>query len=74
MSLAKAIELGAIDDATQDLAAAVGEADCIVLCTPVGMFEQMLVQMAPALKPGAIVTDVGSTKRAVADFAAQLSS
>ena len=35
MTLAKAIEIQAIDEATQDLASAVREADCIVLCTPV---------------------------------------
>src|SRR5438045_571225 len=69
MTLAKAIEMQAIDEATQDLAAAVREADCIVLCTPVGMFEELLVQMAPDLKPGAVVTDVGSTKRSVVERA-----
>jgi prephenate dehydrogenase len=69
MTLAKAIEVGAIDDATQDLAAAVREADCVVLCTPVGLFEQLLIQMSPNLKPGAIVTDVGSTKRSAVEFA-----
>src|SRR5436309_14753989 len=63
MTLAKAVEMQAIDEPTQDLAIAVGEADCVALCTPVGLFEELLVQMSPALKPGAIVTDVGSTKR-----------
>ncbi len=69
LTLAKAVEAGAIDDATQDLAAAVSEADCIILCTPVGLFEQLLLQMAPALKAGAIVTDVGSTKRSAVNLA-----
>src|SRR5256885_16438567 len=69
MTLAKAIEMQAIDEATQDLASAVREADCIVLCTPVGMFEQLLVQMAPALKPWAGVKDVGSLQRAVCELA-----
>ena len=71
MTLAKAIEMGAIDEATQELATAVREADCVVLCTPVGMFEQLLIQMSPALKPGAIVTDVGSTKRSTVESAAK---
>ena len=72
ITLAKAIEIGAIDDATQDITQAVREADCVVLCTPVGLFEGLLVQMAPALKPGAIVTDVGSTKRSVVASAGRL--
>jgi prephenate dehydrogenase len=69
LTLAKAVEVGAIDDATQDLAAAVGEADCVILCTPVGLFERLLLQMAPALNAGAIVTDVGSTKRSAVELA-----
>src|SRR5947208_11432215 len=72
MTLAKAIELQAIDEATQDLAAAVREADCIVLGTPVGLFEELLSRMAPELKPGAIVTDVGSTKRSVVELAQKI--
>src|SRR5206468_13008127 len=72
MTLAKAIELQAIDEATQDLAAAVREADCIVLGTPVGLFVELLTRMAPELKPGAIVTDVGSTKRSVLELAQKI--
>ena len=72
MTLARALEMGAIDHGTQDLTAAIREADCVILCTPVGLFEQLLVQMSPALKPGAIVTDVGSTKRSTVAAATQL--
>jgi prephenate dehydrogenase len=72
ITLGKAIEMLAIDEATQDLTQAVREADCVVLCTPVGLFDELLVQMAPALKPGAIVTDVGSTKRSVVSSARKL--
>jgi len=39
-----------------------GEADCILLALPVGDTEAVLRQLAPYLKPGAIVTDAGSTK------------
>jgi prephenate dehydrogenase len=72
ITLGKAIELKAIDEATQDLGHAVREADCIILCTPVGLFPELLCQMAPLVKPGAIVTDVGSTKRSVVDLAQKL--
>jgi prephenate dehydrogenase len=39
-----------------------GQADCILLAVPVGETESVLGQLAPHLKPGAIVTDAGSTK------------
>jgi len=72
MTLGKAIEMSAIDQATQDLTEAVRDADCVVLCTPVGMFQRLLTQMSPSLKPGAIVTDVGSTKRSVVEQAEKI--
>jgi prephenate dehydrogenase len=67
-----AIELGAIDEGISDPAAAVAGADLVILCTPVGFFDKMMSTIGPALKPDAIVTDVGSTKRRVAALAAQL--
>lgn len=39
-----------------------GRADCVLLALPVGETGQALRQLAPHLKPGAIVTDAGSTK------------
>jgi len=44
---------------------AVEGADLVVLCTPVGVFEGLIREMVKVLKAGAIVTDVGSTKRSV---------
>ncbi len=41
---------------------AVREADLVVLCTPVGKIVPILESIVPSLLPGAIVTDVGSTK------------
>ena len=38
---------------------------CIILCTPVGANAEAMAQMAPHLKKGAIVSDVGSVKQAV---------
>jgi len=58
--LTVARELGLIDR-TADWAEA-GQADCILLALPVGETETVLRQLAPHLKPGAIVTDAGSTK------------
>lgn len=61
--LAVANELGLIDRAV-DWAEA-GQADCILLAMPVGETEAVLKNLAPHLKPGAIVTDAGSTKAEV---------
>ena len=58
--LTVARELGLIDR-TVDWRDA-GQADCILLALPVGETEAALRQLAPHLKPGAIVTDAGSTK------------
>ncbi len=58
--LTVARELGLIDRAV-DWAEA-GQADVILLALPVGETEAVLRQLAPHLKPGAIVTDAGSTK------------
>ena len=71
-TLDEAIRLGAIDHATSDVREAVREADIVVLCTPVGLFDDLLTEMADALAPGVIVTDVGSTKRGIVTSAERL--
>lgn len=58
--LTVARELGLIDRAVDWREA--GQADCILLALPVGETETVLRQLAPHLKPGAVVTDAGSTK------------
>jgi prephenate dehydrogenase len=68
-TLKRAQEIGAIDESAIDSARAVKEADLVVLCTPVGVFGRILGEIAQALKPGAVVTDVGSTKRSVVEQA-----
>jgi prephenate dehydrogenase len=65
-SLADCEKAGALDYATTDLLAAVSEADLIILCTPLAQMAAITTQLLPALKPGAIVTDVGSVKASVA--------
>ncbi|PKU26161.1 prephenate/arogenate dehydrogenase family protein [Telmatospirillum siberiense] len=62
---AKALELGIVDAATDDVAEAVGDADLVVLATPVGTYADLAAAIAPHLKQGAIVSDVGSVKMAV---------
>ena len=71
-TLERAAEYGVIDDWTMDLTDAVKGADLVVLCTPVSLFEDLLTRIAPAVEPGAIVTDVGSTKRTVVSAAERL--
>ena len=56
---------GAVDFATTDLLAAVSNADLVILCTPLAQMRSRVRQMLPALKRGAIVTDVGSVKASV---------
>ncbi len=63
--LETAIRLGAIDDATMDWAHGVGEADVVVLGTTIGHILETLPNVLAAVRPGALVTDVGSTKSAI---------
>jgi prephenate dehydrogenase len=56
---------GALDYATTDLLAAVSNADLVILCTPLAQMRSLAEQCVPALKRGAIVTDVGSVKAGV---------
>ncbi|MGH8492051.1 MAG: bifunctional prephenate dehydrogenase/3-phosphoshikimate 1-carboxyvinyltransferase [Moraxellaceae bacterium] len=55
-------ELGVVDEAFVDPAAAVRDADLVFLAMPVQSTEAVLRAIAPALKPDAIITDGGSTK------------
>lgn len=67
--LQKAKSLGVIDRAETDLAAAVKDADIIVIGVPVGAMEGVLTALKPHLGARAIVTDVGSTKGSVIEAA-----
>ncbi len=64
-TLDKALELDIVDEAAADPAAAVAGADLVMLCTPVGTFAKTTATIAGHLKPGAVVSDVGSVKQAV---------
>ncbi len=61
-TLAEARSINIGDSYTTDAKKAVADADLVILCTPVGAFESVMREIAPALKEGAILTDVGSVK------------
>jgi prephenate dehydrogenase len=58
----QALAVGAADEGSSDLEAGAAAADLVVLCVPVLSMPPLVERMAPHLKPGAVVTDVGSTK------------
>ncbi|AWC22265.1 Arogenate dehydrogenase [Aminobacter sp. MSH1] len=64
-TLARAEELGLGDSYSTDAKEAVKDADLIIVSVPVGSSGVVAAEIAPALKPGAILTDVGSTKASV---------
>lgn len=57
--------IGLCDTVCDSAAEAVQDADLIVLAVPVGAMEGVMTEIAPHLKPGATVIDVGSVKRTV---------
>lgn len=63
-------EIGLCDRVCDSAAAAVEGADLVVLCVPVGAMGAVAKEIAPHLKSGATVSDVGSVKRAVIDAVA----
>jgi cyclohexadieny/prephenate dehydrogenase len=62
---ARALELGLVDRIFPTAAEAVKDADLVILCSPVGTYGALAQDIGPALKTGAILTDVGSVKGAV---------
>ena len=64
-TLHTALRIGFIDTEHETARAAVDGADLIVLATPVGANSVLAKQIAPSLKQGAIITDVGSVKVSV---------
>jgi prephenate dehydrogenase len=60
-----ALERGAIDSIASDAAAAVRDADLVLLATPVAQIERIFPSIESRIKPDAIISDAGSTKRDV---------
>jgi len=64
-SIAECEQLGVVDHATRNPLRAAEHADLILLCTPLATMERLVTSMLPAIRPGTVVTDVGSVKNPV---------
>jgi len=64
-TLRRAKRLGAIDIGTTDFRRAVRDADLVVLATPVEDIAPLAERAAALMRPGSMLTDVGSTKAAI---------
>ncbi len=64
-TLERVAELGIADECEIDPARAVQGADCVIFCAPVGAYAALAEIVGPHMAPGAIVSDVGSTKQSV---------
>nr|WP_086634918.1 prephenate dehydrogenase/arogenate dehydrogenase family protein [Acetobacter sp. DsW_059] len=62
---ARVQELGIADEVTTDAAEAAAQADCVLLCVPAGAMGHVAASVLPAMKPGAILSEVGSVKVSV---------
>lgn len=60
-------EIGLCDHVCDTMEEAVADADLVVLCVPVGVMGTVAAELAPSLKPGVTVSDVGSVKGDVID-------
>ncbi|MCH7835831.1 MAG: prephenate dehydrogenase/arogenate dehydrogenase family protein [Chloroflexi bacterium] len=68
----KARKMGAIDRAEHNLPRAVQGAGMVVIATPVLAIREVMEQIAPDLPEGCVVTDTGSTKERILEWAAEL--
>ncbi len=64
----KVESLGIADEVTTNARRGVTGSDLIIVATPVGVCGHVGAAIGPALKPGAIVTDVGSVKQSIVDM------
>jgi prephenate dehydrogenase len=71
-NLERARALGAIDDFSTDLAAAVRDADLVVLAAPVDACVALLERAAGGAPPSCVLTDVASVKRPLVAAAERL--
>ena len=68
----RAKKIGAIDEDVRDVQAAVKGAKLVIVATPILATQAIFREIAPALEPGAVVTDCGSTKGNVMRWAKEL--
>ncbi len=71
VNLQKAKDTGAIDEIQSDPVQAAGDADLIVLATPVNTIAELIRVIAPAMSKDKILTDVGSVKQGIVCSARQ---
>jgi prephenate dehydrogenase len=71
-TVSDAFRMKALDVATFDLKEGVRGADLVILCSPVSVIRAQLGNIAPHLKKGAVVIDVGSSKKEI-ESAARMS-
>ena len=62
-NIERALELGVIDEAIEDVAFAVKGADIVLLAVPAQQNDRLLAQLAASVEAKTLVTDAGSTKR-----------
>ncbi|MEM7718972.1 MAG: prephenate/arogenate dehydrogenase family protein [Pseudomonadota bacterium] len=60
-------DIGLVDRVCETAIDAAEGADLIVLCVPVGAMGPVMQDIGPSLKPGSVVSDVGSVKAAIVD-------
>ncbi len=58
----KAQKMAVATTVADDLVSAVADADLVILATPIFTFEQYFAELTTLVRPGCIITDVGSTK------------
>ena len=64
--------MGAVDEATLEVREGVREADLVLLAVPVRLVPVVAQTIIPAVRPGTVLTDVGSTKHQVVTAVEQL--
>lgn len=64
-AVAEGIARGIMDRAAESIEEAAADADVVFICVPVGYIPEFSIRAAKAAKPGAIITDVGSTKTTI---------
>jgi cyclohexadieny/prephenate dehydrogenase len=61
----KAAEIGFVDSIHDSASQAAENADLVIICTPIGAYGAIAKEISGSLMPGAILSDVGSVKKAV---------
>ena len=64
-AMADVAALALVDNVADSAAAAVADADLVIIAVPVGAVGAVAETIIPYMKPGAVLTDTGSTKRSV---------